>query len=113
MLQNAYLVVKIGADTAENERHFAEILPKTGNDPTGPPSRTSACRRTRGPGSGGRSHATAPCGELHHFGKRKGGNEWYDLDNQLCKIYFVRFDTTFLNVSCIITAHCSKVVIIW
>ena len=26
MLQNAYLVPKIGADTAENERHFAEIL---------------------------------------------------------------------------------------
>ena len=27
MLQNAYLLVKIGADTAENEQHFAEILP--------------------------------------------------------------------------------------
>ena len=30
MLQNAYLLAKIGADTAENEQHFAEILPKTG-----------------------------------------------------------------------------------
>ena len=28
MLQNAYLVAKIGAETAENEQHFAEILPK-------------------------------------------------------------------------------------
>ena len=27
MLKNAYLLAKIGADTAENERHFAEILP--------------------------------------------------------------------------------------
>ena len=27
MLQNAYFLAKIGADTAENERHFAEILP--------------------------------------------------------------------------------------
>ena len=27
MLQNAYLVAKVGADTAENEQHFAEILP--------------------------------------------------------------------------------------
>ena len=27
MLQNAYLVAKIGADTAENEQHFAGILP--------------------------------------------------------------------------------------
>ena len=26
--QNAYLLAKIGADTAENEEHFAEILPK-------------------------------------------------------------------------------------
>ena len=27
MLQNAYFVAKIGADTAENEQHTAEILP--------------------------------------------------------------------------------------
>ena len=31
MLQNAYFLAKIGADTAENEQHLAEILPKTGN----------------------------------------------------------------------------------
>ena len=30
MLQNAYLLAKIGAHTAENEQHVAEILPKTG-----------------------------------------------------------------------------------
>ena len=34
MLQNAYLLAKIGADTAENEQHFAENLPKIGNYPT-------------------------------------------------------------------------------
>ena len=34
MLQNAYLLAKVGADTAENEQHFAEILPKLGNYPT-------------------------------------------------------------------------------
>ena len=27
MLQNAYFLSKLGADTAENEQHFAEILP--------------------------------------------------------------------------------------
>ena len=37
MLQNAYLLEKIGADTAENEQHFAEILPRTGNYPTALP----------------------------------------------------------------------------
>ena len=31
MLRSAYLLAKIGADTAESEQHFAEILPKTGN----------------------------------------------------------------------------------
>ena len=40
MLQNAYLLAKIGADAAENERNFAEILPKIGNYPTGPLTRT-------------------------------------------------------------------------
>ena len=34
MLQNAYLLAKIGADTAENERNFAEHLPIIGNYPT-------------------------------------------------------------------------------
>ena len=32
MLQNAYLLAKIGADTAENEQHFAEILPTEDSD---------------------------------------------------------------------------------
>ena len=35
MLQNAYLLAKISADTAENEQHFAEIWPKIGNYPNG------------------------------------------------------------------------------
>ena len=35
MLQNEHFLAEIGADTAENEQHFAEILPKTGNYPTG------------------------------------------------------------------------------
>ena len=28
MLQNAYFLAKVGADTAENEQHFAEIFPR-------------------------------------------------------------------------------------
>ena len=42
MLQNAYFLAKIGADTAENEQHFAEILPKTGNYHTGRAEREGA-----------------------------------------------------------------------
>ena len=44
MLQNACLLAKIGADTAENERNFAENLPKICNYPTGPSSRDSSSR---------------------------------------------------------------------
>ena len=36
MLKNAYFLAKIGADKAENEQQFAEMLPKIGNYPTGP-----------------------------------------------------------------------------
>ena len=36
MLHKTYLLAKIGADTAENERSFAEILPKIAHYPTGP-----------------------------------------------------------------------------
>ena len=35
MLQNAYFLAKIDADTAEKEQHFAEILPKIGNRGSG------------------------------------------------------------------------------
>ena len=48
MLQNAYFLAKIGADTAENEQHLAEILPKTGNYPTGPPHGSWTRRREVG-----------------------------------------------------------------
>ena len=59
MLKNAYLLAKIGADTAENERISAENLPKIGNYPTGPRlrSRTAenpARSRPRRPPAGGR-----------------------------------------------------------
>ena len=45
MLKNAYLLAKIGADTAENEQHFVENLPKIGNYRTGPPGRGLRVRR--------------------------------------------------------------------
>ena len=60
MLQNAYLLAKIGADTAENERNVAENLPKIKNYPTGPlppparraprSPRSAAAGRARGSG---------------------------------------------------------------
>ena len=61
MLQNAYFLAKIGADTAENEQHFAEILPKIGNYPTARGARRGPLRR--GP---------APRRLLHHGGTGPG-----------------------------------------
>ena len=39
MLKNAYFLAKIGVDTAENEQHFADILPTDalGHEPLRPP----------------------------------------------------------------------------
>ena len=51
MLQNAYLLAKIGADTAENEQHFAEILLKIGNYRSAHTGR--AVPEPRGPGPAG------------------------------------------------------------
>ena len=48
MLQNAYLLAKIGADTAENERSFAEYLPEIANCPTAPGGRRGTPGRSDG-----------------------------------------------------------------
>ena len=72
MLQNAYFLAKIGADTAENEQHVAEILSRSErSDPSrrGPRRRASSRRRSpagcsgySGPlaGGGSRSAPSAP-----------------------------------------------------
>ena len=71
MLQNAYFLAKIGADTAENEQHFAEILPKTCNSPTGPLPHYPACarsslRRTACAGSSRRRATKRPSRLISH-----------------------------------------------
>ena len=53
MLQNAYFLAKIGADTAENEHHLAENLPKFGNYPTVPSIVAPPGARRRGPAAAG------------------------------------------------------------
>ena len=61
MLQNAHLLAKIGADTAENEQHIAEILPigRCVAD-----RRTEALAPRRGErGAGKRPHPRCPPGQ--------------------------------------------------
>ena len=63
MLQNAYFLANIGADTAENELHFAEILPigrRVAGRVGGPRRRRDACAAPRGGGQDG-SQIWATC----------------------------------------------------
>ena len=46
MLQNAYFLAKIGADTAESEQQFAEILPTEARGGRGPPTAAAAADLT-------------------------------------------------------------------
>ena len=83
MLQNAYFLAKIGADTAENERNFVELLPKICNYPTGPlpygavrsEERRAGKRRCRAAGQPARVRTPAsdrrPHAELHRNSLRK------------------------------------------
>ena len=67
MLSNAYLLAKFRFDTAENERNFAENLPKIGNYPTdherlllrGPRPQLPAHARSRRPQPGRRGQRSA------------------------------------------------------
>ena len=69
MLKNAYLLAKVGADTAENEQHFAENLLKIGNY-RGP----AAPRAGPAPRSPGRSaRAWAPRGRA----PGKSNQNWF------------------------------------
>ena len=91
MLQNAYLLAKIGADTAENEQHFAKILPTDAlwrlrrafrgplSRPRAPGSpRGAAPRRRRGSSSAGAGWRWG-CGSLR-LGVRVWQN-WQKLAN--------------------------------
>ena len=55
MLQNAYFLAKIGADTAENERNFAEILPKICRKLATTPPSCGDADEGAGPEGGGRA----------------------------------------------------------
>ena len=54
MLQNAYLLAKIGADTAENERDFAD---------------RPSCRRPEEKGRNGRKRSVMPKREVSESGR--------------------------------------------
>ena len=73
MLQNAYLLAKIGADTAENERNFAENLPRIGNYPTGPATHASPQGRPgrEGPGPRRRNFVGATSTPLNISGNNQ------------------------------------------
>ena len=80
MLQNAYFLAKIGADTAENEQHFAEILPigrRVAERTSAPADRSASPRGS----AGGRTSAAIPaCGRPYYH--------WRDLEHTLFQTDF-------------------------
>ena len=60
MLQNAYFLAKIGADTAENEQHFAEILPKIAPRGAGDTAKLPLLPSTPAAGTGARARGCGP-----------------------------------------------------
>ena len=58
MLQNAYLLAKIGVDTAENEQHFAEICQKLAT--TCGPAPDAACAEQAAQSAATRQRMAAP-----------------------------------------------------
>ena len=71
MLQNAYFLAKIGADTAENEQHFAEILP-IGRRVADRGEHVAAAASVARPAFGWRSASTWARGlEAHDSGARE------------------------------------------
>ena len=64
MLQNAYLLAKIGADTAENEQHLAKNLRKTDYYPTGHGRRESYSLLNNVPGADAVGDDGGPLGRL-------------------------------------------------
>ena len=82
MLQNAYFLAKIGADTAENEQHLAEILP--------------IGRRVRSSAWLSRSDAAARTSSLGGLG---GGGAWYLQKNYIRFLFFFWTQTSRRGVS--------------
>ena len=74
MLQNAYLLAKIGADTAENKQHFAEICQKlaTGS-PVSSAAMDDAGRRELLNRLGKKASAAAPGASRHLVKKQQEG----------------------------------------
>ena len=86
MLQNAYLLAKIGVDTAENEQHFAKIVPKPplGWRSLGPGCTPSAglCIPTAPICKGGPACKPGPpSGLFAYLGKLPNDIKWHCCEN--------------------------------
>ena len=60
MLKNAYLLAKIGADTAQHEQHFAEILPRFCRSAVVSPTDAATGAGLREGGEDARAHREGP-----------------------------------------------------
>ena len=107
MLQNAYFLAKIGVDTAENKRNFAENLPTLCNYPTGP-------RPPKAPSSAGSPRPTPrPAAQLspqsHVFCKFSLQRRSTSLlsEDDTCKRALHTCISFELTISCTMVHRCS------
>ena len=105
MLQNAYFLAKIGADTAENEQHFAEILPKIDNYPTGVLDGRGEPTTATGDG---RRRAFAEFAESVHGRVARGPHAVLEAPGfyKICTIFAI---FSGLVLGCIKTKFCKKI----
>ena len=107
MLQDAYFLAKIGADTAENEHHFAEILPKQIlqkllNLPARPPAGDALA------GALGLLAAGAACTAAFNLALCAPARNWDDSDGaKLANLNLQIFGGLVLR--CIKTKFCKKI----
>ena len=98
MLKDPYLLANIGADTAENERTFAEVLP-------------NAHRARRGPAAPGRRAAgplrpRAPRGRLRGARQRRAPPDRRRRTRRVVASFWQKFGKMLLVFGCIGTDFC-------
>ena len=105
MLQNAYFLAKIGADTAENEQHFAEILP---TDALGRSGRRGSCEEAGRPVQ---LSGMLEQGRIHQPRRPTGLGAEYTMFRDESDTHFSKILQIFggLVLGCIKTKFCKKI----
>ena len=109
MLKNAYFLAKIGADTTENEQHFAEILPIGRRVAAGAADRRGGARRAGDPRPARGASAPVPssCGW-----RRRSTRATARRTRRVVASFWQNFGKMLLVFGCIGTDFCKKICVL-